>query len=129
LFGWGRDQETVQQYKLLVSELEAVLPVMPLQRWADSGGTEMGGAEADPLRVLPAALQNLHDYLIHVAARLERLHEAVDRAKGIVLAAMRKVDARSLATDAHAILCVDNTVKVTNTLCNNAACGIEITNR
>ncbi len=84
-------QETVHQYKLLVSELEAVLPVSPLQRWADGGGSAGNGSAADPLRALPAAVQNLHDYLIHVAARLERLHEAVDRAKDVFLAALRKV--------------------------------------
>ena len=84
-------QETVQQYKLLVSELEAVLPVTPLQRWADASGPAGNGAAADPLRALPAAVQNLHDYLIHVAARLERLHEAVACAKDAFLDAMRKV--------------------------------------
>ena len=89
---FGRPQETVHQYKLLVSELEGVLPVTPLQRWADAGGTAAGSATADPLRILPAALQNLHDYFVHVAARLERLHEAVDRAKYMFLAAKRKVD-------------------------------------
>ena len=81
----------MHQYKLLVSELEAVLPASPLQRWADAGGSAGNGSPADPLRALPAAVQNLHDYLIHVAARLERLHEAVDRAKDVFLAAMRKV--------------------------------------
>ena len=90
-------QETVQQYKLLVSELEAVLPVSPLQRWADAGGPAGNGSAGDPLRALPAAVQNLHDYLIHVAARLERLHEAVDRAKDVFLAALRKVRAKRVA--------------------------------
>ena len=98
---FGRAQDTVHQYKLLVSELEAVLPVTPLQRWADVGGTATGGAAADPIRVLPAALQNLHDYFIHVAARLEHLHEAVDRAKEVFLAALRKVDALSSTTHTH----------------------------
>ena len=85
----------MHQYKLLVSELEAVLPVSPLQRWADGGGSAGNGSAADALRALPAAVQNLHDYLIHVAARLERLHEAVDRAKDVFLAAMRQVGANS----------------------------------
>ena len=100
----------MQQYKLLVSELEAVLPLTPLQLWADASGfAGNGSAVADPLRALPAAVQNLHDYLIHVAARLERLHEAVDRAKDVFLDAMRKVRIRKVTccetVDAGEVTC------------------------
>ena len=72
----------MQQYQRLVAELEHVLPVR-------GGGNGRGAA--DPLQALPAALHNLHEFFTHVAARLERLHEAVTAAKDANLATRRRV--------------------------------------
>ena len=75
----------MQQYQKLVAELEHVLPVR------GAGGARAQAAAADPLQSLPTALHNLHEFFTYVAARLERLHEAVTTAKDAHLATRRRV--------------------------------------
>lgn len=61
-------QETVQQYSMMITEVEALLP-----------GEESSQHRQPtlPVDVLPTVLRNLHDFFCHVAARLEKLHDNV----------------------------------------------------
>lgn len=83
-------QESVAQYAAIAADLERVLPAAgaPQQR------RPPGGSGEDALQALPSALANLHDLLIHVAARLERLHERLADAKEAHLAELSAVRPR-----------------------------------
>ena len=76
----------MQQYQRLVIELEAVLPMR-----GAGGGYNAAAGVADPFQALPLALNNLHEFFTHVAARLEALHDAVATAKDLYLEQRRKV--------------------------------------
>lgn len=72
-------QETVAQYAAMVADLERSLPL-------STSAPGRQPAAADVLQALPSALSNLHDFFIHVAARLERVHERLADAKEAYLA-------------------------------------------
>lgn len=61
-------QETLEQYRKMVAEVEALLP---------REGSSQRTQPPLPVDVLPMVLRNLHDFFCHVAARLEKLHDAV----------------------------------------------------
>lgn len=52
----------------MVAEVEALLP---------GESSSQRSQPSLPVDVLPTVLRNLHDFFCHVAARLEKLHEAV----------------------------------------------------
>lgn len=53
------------------------------------GGMGGGGDDAAAVAALPTLVSRMHDYFVHVAARLERLHGEVGRAREAYLAARR----------------------------------------
>lgn len=61
-------QDTLEQYRKMVAEVEALLP--------PEGSSQYQQAPL-PVDVLPTVLRNLHDFFCHVAARLEKLHDSV----------------------------------------------------
>ena len=89
-------QEAVAQYTAIAADLERVLP-----QGAGSALARQSGGE-DALQALPAALSNLHSLLIHVAARLDRLHEHLADAKEAHLANLAAV--RSISPDGSSCL-------------------------
>jgi hypothetical protein len=86
-------QETMEQYRALVAELEALLPAQlsrKQQQYQQDGDGDGGGATA-ALAALPVVLNNLHDFFNHVAARLEKLHDGVAAARDAFLERRRQV--------------------------------------
>ncbi len=77
-------QEAVAHYTAIAADLERVLP-------QGSGAPARSAGDEDALQALPAALSNLHSLLIHVAARLDRLHERLADAKEAHLAQLAAV--------------------------------------
>ncbi|BDA40534.1 probable nucleoporin p58/p45 [Coccomyxa sp. Obi] len=73
-------QEAVAQYTAIAADLERVLPQ------GSAAQARRAACGEDALQALPAALSNLHSLLIHVAARLDRLHERLADAKEAHLA-------------------------------------------
>ena len=71
-------QELAAQYTTVVTEQLGALQEGP-------------GPVEDTLQALPASLSNLHDYLIFVAARIERLSDTVAAARDDFLARRRQV--------------------------------------
>ena len=67
-------QEGVAQYAAIAADLERVLPA------ASATGRGRPGGE-DALAALPGALANLHGLLMHVAARLDGLHDGLADSK------------------------------------------------
>ncbi len=67
-------QEGVAQYAAIAADLERVLPA------ASAPGRGRPGGE-DALAALPGALANLHGLLMHVAARLDGLHDRLADSK------------------------------------------------
>lgn len=85
-------QETMEQYRALVAELEALLPAQlsrKQQQYQQEDGD--GGGAAAALAALPVVLNNLHDFFNHVAARLEKLHDGVAAARDAFLERRRQV--------------------------------------
>lgn len=64
----------VSEYGRCIEELETVLAAATLQDGPP-------GAAPDLLTALPTVVSNLHDYFVAVAAKLERTHAEVERAK------------------------------------------------
>ena len=67
-------QEGVAQYAAIAADLQRVLP-------ASTAPTQQQPGAEDALQALPGALTNLHGLLMHVAARLDGLHERLADAK------------------------------------------------
>jgi hypothetical protein len=85
-------QETMEQYRALVAELEALLPAQlsrKQQQYQQEDGD--GGGAAAALAALPVVLNNLHDFFNNVAARLEKLHDGVAAARDAFLELRRQV--------------------------------------
>jgi hypothetical protein len=78
-------QETIVQYQCVVAELERVAPPCQLLQLGNQR------EERGVLQALPPTLNNVHDYLLHVAARLERLTQRIDQAKAAHLARLKAV--------------------------------------
>ena len=57
----------------MLSELEQALPQADVM--ASLGATD----EASMVQALPLVISHMHDYFVHVAARLEHLHQGVSR--------------------------------------------------
>ncbi|KXZ46897.1 hypothetical protein GPECTOR_39g391 [Gonium pectorale] len=74
--------DALEQYHKCISELERVLP-------ASGAGVGGGADEAAAVSGLPTLVSHMHDYFVHVAARLERLHGEVGRAREAYLAQRR----------------------------------------
>ncbi|GBF88867.1 hypothetical protein Rsub_01366 [Raphidocelis subcapitata] len=75
--------DRVSEFKKAVAELEQAL--------AAQGGAAAAadGAGLDATTALPAVVANLHDYLTHVAAKMERVHCELQAAKAAHRAALR----------------------------------------
>lgn len=80
-------QETMEQYRALVAELEVLLPPQLGSRKQQQDGGKTPAA----LAALPVVLHNLHDFFNHVAARLEKLHDGVASAREAFLERRREV--------------------------------------
>lgn len=77
------EQGMVEQFAAVVTQ-----QLGPLE----ADGKRDGGDQSS-LQALPASLSNLHDYLVYVAARIERLAEALSTARQAFLAGRRQVRA------------------------------------
>lgn len=63
-------QQTLEHYRQVISELEQALP--------SQVAAAMGaGDDASLVQQLPLVISHMHDYFVHIAARLERLHQQV----------------------------------------------------
>ena len=81
-------QEKAEECTKLVSELERVLPASALHQAHAAGGSS-GPKQAT--QRLETALLNMHDYFVHVAARVASLQEATDAAREAHLRSKRLV--------------------------------------
>lgn len=64
----------MENYNQVLSELEQALPP------SDAVSSMTGGGQVDEASVaqsLPLVISHMHDYFVHVAARLEKLHQEV----------------------------------------------------
>jgi len=69
-------QRDVEQYTVMVRELEKLLPLSAAYK------DKAQGNDADEfLRSLPAAMLNMRDLLVHIAAKMEALHTRIEDAK------------------------------------------------
>ncbi|EFJ46521.1 hypothetical protein VOLCADRAFT_105503 [Volvox carteri f. nagariensis] len=71
----------IEQYHSCISELERVMQASAV----GYGGTD----EATAILNLPTLVSHMHNYFVHVAARMERLHGEVARAREAYLAQQR----------------------------------------
>lgn len=87
-------QEKVEECTRLVSELERALPASALQQpqW---GGSSSAARPKDSAQSLQMAVLNMHDYFVHVAARVAALQAATDAAREAHLGSRRLVGAPS----------------------------------
>ncbi|GFR53148.1 hypothetical protein Agub_g15868 [Astrephomene gubernaculifera] len=76
--------DAMEQYHKCISELERVMPAAAMY-----GGAGGGADEAAAVCSLPTLVAHMHDYFVHVAARLERLHGEVTRSREACLAQLR----------------------------------------
>jgi len=67
--------DTLDTYRQVVSELESALPPSAFT----------GGDDAALVAQLPTIVSHMHDFFVHVAARLEQLHNEVERSKAAFL--------------------------------------------
>ncbi|KAG2433095.1 hypothetical protein HYH02_012798 [Chlamydomonas schloesseri] len=84
--------EALEQYHRCISELERVMTAAGGAGGGLMGGGGAGGGAGDDaaaVAALPTLVSHMHDYFVHVAARLERLHGEVGRAREAYLAARR----------------------------------------
>lgn len=86
-------QETLRQYGAMAGGLEKGLA---LGGPGGQGGRRAGGW--DPMTALPASVANVHDFIMHLAARLERLQERLSGAKEAFLADGAAVSGRLFET-------------------------------
>ncbi|KAK9865999.1 hypothetical protein WJX84_001102 [Apatococcus fuscideae] len=71
-------QEKAEEYSKLVAELERVLPASALQQ---AGAANGSSGPKESAQMLETALLNMHDYFVHVAARVASLQEATEAAR------------------------------------------------
>lgn len=71
-------QQTLENYRQVIGELEQALPSSYL---LSAGGGLWGGAsdEASVIQALPLVISHMHDFFVHVAAQLEKLHQYVQK--------------------------------------------------
>eukprot|EP00898_Chlorokybus_atmophyticus_P008510 jgi/Chlat1/8660/Chrsp87S08041 len=79
-------QETLTKYKKHVADLE--LALAPVDTPMQNGDSD--DREYSVVQTLPTIFNNLHDYLIHVAAKVEELHSRVTSAKEAYLMALQR---------------------------------------
>ena len=63
-------QQTLDNYRQVIGELEQALP-------ADIMASLGSSDEASLVQALPLVISHMHDYFVHVAARMEKLHQEV----------------------------------------------------
>lgn len=85
---WLMVQEKADECTKLVSELERVLPASALQQ-AHASRSSSGSKQAT--QMMETALLNMHDYFVHVAARVAALQEATEAAREAHLRSKRLV--------------------------------------
>ena len=72
-------QQTLAEYRSVISELEQALPPDALVGAFGVGG--VGTDEASMTQTLPLVISHLHEYFTHVAAKLSKLHKIVEEAR------------------------------------------------
>ncbi|KAG2488829.1 hypothetical protein HYH03_012628 [Edaphochlamys debaryana] len=83
-------REAMEQYHRCISELERVVPsASSLYGTSSYGGGGAADADAVAVQGLPVLVAHMHDYFVHVAARLEKLHAEVARSRDAYLAQCR----------------------------------------
>ncbi len=83
-------QEKAEECVRLVSELERVVPASALQQ-SQWPGTAKASSSKGPAQSLQTALLNMHEYFVHVAARVASLQEATEKAREAHLHTRRQV--------------------------------------
>lgn len=81
----GRMEAKYTDCQQMVEELEKVL-----RPFARNRGIESDTGDSSLAEVLPNALQNLHQFFVHVAAKVESLHVLVESARSAFLAQRRR---------------------------------------
>ncbi|KAI5067884.1 hypothetical protein GOP47_0016229 [Adiantum capillus-veneris] len=79
----SRFEHQLQEYRQWVEELERLL-------FADNDENAMDSTHHSVLQSLPLVLTNIHDFFIHVAAKVETLHQHIWSRRTIYLANQRK---------------------------------------
>ncbi|GAX73969.1 hypothetical protein CEUSTIGMA_g1419.t1 [Chlamydomonas eustigma] len=80
-------QQTLENYQQVISELEQALPSNGGSLLAALGAP--GTSEASILQALPVVISHMHDYFVHVAAKLEKLHQEVQHYKDVYVSQRR----------------------------------------
>jgi len=74
-------QQTLETYRQCISELEQALPT--------DGRAALMADESGVVQSLPVVVSHMHDYFVHVAAKMEKLHQEVQRCKEAFVAQRR----------------------------------------
>ncbi|CAI5467915.1 unnamed protein product [Closterium sp. Yama58-4] len=87
----------VTEYRHKLTELQAAIePALADSRFGGSYSRAASAASAAAaVEALPVIIKNLHEFFIHVAAQVERVHERVDAARNAFLAERRRRGDRS----------------------------------
>ena len=80
-------QENVAQYREIVAELERLLPQSSAGHSKRKQPSELDNIAGE----LTNTINNTHDLLYHVAAKMDALNERIDEAKRLHLEARRRV--------------------------------------
>ncbi|KAG1666542.1 hypothetical protein FOA52_014439 [Chlamydomonas sp. UWO 241] len=75
-------QQTLDNYRSVIGELEQALPADIAERLGN-------GDDAGMAQQLPLVIAHMHDFFVHVAARMERLHQEVQKCKDLFIAQRR----------------------------------------
>eukprot|EP00955_Chlamydomonas_euryale_P104019 365535-Chlamydomonas_euryale.AAC.55 len=67
-------QQTLENYRTVIGELEQALPADIMDRFGV--GDDVSVAQA-----LPLVISHMHDFFVHVAARMDKLHQEVQKCK------------------------------------------------
>lgn len=76
-------QQTLDNYRQVIGELEQALP-------SDIMASLGASDESSLVERLPLVISHMHDYFVHVAARMERLHQEVQRSKDAFITQQRE---------------------------------------
>ncbi|CAI5946298.1 unnamed protein product [Closterium sp. NIES-64] len=93
----ARFEVKVTEYRHKLTELQAAIePALADSRFGVGYSRAASAASAAAaVEALPVIIKNLHDFFIHVAAQVERVHERVDAARNAFLAERRRRGDRS----------------------------------
>ncbi|KAK9810611.1 hypothetical protein WJX73_004479 [Symbiochloris irregularis] len=80
-------RQSMQSFEAMAEQFAVVVTQQLAPLEADA---RQDAGEQEGLQALPASLSNLHDYLVYVAARIERLSDSLASARSAFLAARRQ---------------------------------------